>query len=156
MQPKPICRAFNVAVNHIAARLFPNGYDVSERAPESLPALNQHIAATGRMLVWSGASNDTIFADPETNWAFRAWHDWHHWKLQAKFTPEGERAVYEAQCALLSSLYPGHHLLSKWRALLDIEVNGQLAHEATYGSFPANQRAFAEYHLPRHPFLAAN
>lgn len=140
----PLDAGFNVAVQTIARRLFPTGYDVAEEAPATLEQLNAHIAATGRMLVWSGASERTIFDDAETNYAFRAWHDWCHWKGQLPFNEEGERAAYAMQLDHLRTVYGER---PEWEAILHAEVVGQFDYAAEHGHFPEDQRAFVASYL---------
>jgi hypothetical protein len=142
---KPLDLGFNIAVRTIAARLFPCGFDITadeSAAPSTLEALQAHIEATGRMLVWSGASDHTIFACPETNWAFRAWHDWAHWRYALPFDLAGERAVCEVQKANLATVYPGRPSLPLWGRILDLEITAQAEHFTTTGSFPIDQVAF--------------
>lgn len=138
---QPLDRAFNVAVRHIADKLFPTGFDVSAHAPETLPDITIHIERTGRMRVWSGASDQTIFGCTETNWAFRAWHDWTHWRYQYPFTPVGEAATCAMQQSHLITLY-GEEASRVWRIMLDIEINGQIRYAASNGDFPSDQHAF--------------
>lgn len=142
---KPYCLTFNIAVRTIAGRLFPCGYDVAEAAPQSLEELTAHIAATGRMLVYSGASDSTIYACRETNYAFRAWHDWCHWKGQHPFTLEGERACLQMQRDHLRIVYgPTHPDLSLWDAILEAEIIAQAERQIATGEFPTDQRQFVE------------
>lgn len=143
---RPLDAGFNIAVRSIAARLYPTGYDVADDAPSSLEELNAHVAATGRMIVWSGGSERTIFDDAETNYAFRAWHDWHHLKGQHPFDAEGEAAVFVRQRDQLRELYG---VRPAWEALLHAEIIGQLEYEAAHGCFPDDQRAFAQAYLDR-------
>lgn len=145
---------FNIAVMTIARRLFPGGWDVAEDAPGSLEELTQHIADTGRMLVWSGGSDATIFGDAEHNYAFRAWHDWHHWKWQLPFTLEGEAAVCDLQKDDLDIVYglpvtPGERFRrSMHYRLIDCEINGKLKYSKMHGGeFPVDQIAFARMYL---------
>lgn len=145
-RPAPLDIAFNVAVRTIASRLFPCGFDVTSdasEAPDTLDKLTAHIERTGRLLVWNGASDSTIFADPETNWAFRAWHDWTHWRYQLPFVLAGEREVAERQCADLALVYPGRPELIGWQRLIRIEVVGQASYFESKGRFPDDQYAFA-------------
>ena len=52
----------------------------------------------GVLLVWMGASDDTIWGSPYNNWMARVWHDCVHLKLGADFDAYGERdvAMYQA------------------------------------------------------------
>lgn len=143
----PLDRGLNVAILHIASRLFPTGFDVGANAPETFEAINEHIARTGRMLVWNGASENTIYDDAEVNYAFRAWHDWCHWFGHFDFSLGGERLAAEMQKAHLRSLYVGCKELTRWEAIIDAEVNGQAAYAEYWGIFPNHQRAFVEAYL---------
>lgn len=150
---KPVDVGFNVAVLHIADKLFPRGFDVRADMPfngvDDFAKLKQIIADNdGRMVVWSGGSDATIFGDPEVNYAFRAWHDWCHLNGNYPFTVEGEAAAATTQAAHLIKLY-GAEKSRPWRALLKAEVVGQAEYYAEHGQFPANQVGFDLEYLAR-------
>lgn len=142
--PQPLDRAFNRAVHHIVSKLLPNGFDVSDSAPSSLIGLRAHYEATGRICVWSGGSDRTIFADAETNYAFRAWHDYHHLTGEHDFTPDGELSVACAQSQDIYDLYGLHH---RWADILHAEIIGQGEYERANGVFPNDQMAFVRAYL---------
>lgn len=77
----------------MAKKFFPTGFDVSDNAPNTYEDLVKHYHETGRMTVWSGGSDKTIFGDEKSNYAFRAWHDLCHLRGGHNFTPEGERGA---------------------------------------------------------------
>ncbi len=139
---------FNVAVNHIASQLFPCGFDVSANAPDTFEKLAAHVQETGRMLVWNGASEHTIFGDDETNFAFRAWHDFCHVKGGFPFTPEGEAKAAAMQIEHIRAVY-GYTPESDYMArLIDAEVNGQVGYATMHNDeFPSNQAAFVRHYL---------
>lgn len=70
---------------------------VPELAPETYEGLvneYQHCLNTLQpFLVWSGASDKTVFTSPQINHAFRFVHDTDHVMLQAELTHEGELKV---------------------------------------------------------------
>lgn len=144
---QPLDRAFNVAVNQIANRLFPTGFDVGAEAPDSLLGIVAHVKATGRMLVWNGASSRTIFADPETNYAFRAWHDWCHWRGNLPFTLEGERQAAAMQMDHVRTLFGDGPIARRFCRLIEAEVIGQAECYARTGGYPLDQRAFTVSYL---------
>lgn len=146
----PLDIQFNAAVMTIANRLFPGGWDVGPDAPDTLESLTAHIAKTGRMKVFDGGSQRTIFGCPEHNWAFRAWHDWHHWKAQLPFTPEGEHKVCNLQIMDLIKVYGACEITERWSHILRAEVDGQIRYHEKHGTFPDNQRGFVEAYL-RYP-----
>jgi hypothetical protein len=137
----------NAAISHIASQLFPSGFDANDEAPTTLAELNK--AFNSRCyVVWRGASDATIFGDREVNWAFRAWHDFTHWRNNLPFTPDGEREAYKRQCDDLVTLYGDSDLTRHWRRILDTEINGQLRYAAEHaGAFPTNQKAFTLAYL---------
>lgn len=147
---EPIDRAFNVCVLQMADRLFPTGFDVGPNAPDTFEALKAHIARTGRMLVWDGASDATIFGDPEVNYAFRAWHDWCHLKADADFSKGGEKAAADVQKRHIRSLYGYGPTADRFCRLVDCEVVAQGEYAAIHGEFPKDQMAFARDYLTTH------
>ena len=134
--------AFNAAVMTMANKVCPTGYDIGEDAPTSLPELNAYIEQNRRIKVDSRNSDRTIFGCPEHNWAFRAWHDWTHWRIGAEFTLQGERAVAARQISDLKLVF-GTACPPLWEALILEEVVGQAEHQHRTGEFPRDQLAFA-------------
>lgn len=145
MTIQPFSLAFNVAVQYMSELVLPCGYDVAfdGSAPDTLDKLVDHIERHRRILVDGRNSENTIFACAETNYAFRAWHDWTHWILRAPFNLDGELAVAHRQCEDITRVF-GHRGtdVALFRDLLMCEVYGQALHYATQGEFPVDQRAF--------------
>ncbi len=142
----PVSRAFNIAVLHITSRVLPCGYDVSEIAPQDFDSLVSHYDKTGRVLVWSGASDRTIFADCEVNYAFRAWHDSKHITGNFPFSWEGESAAMQAQMDDIRALYDGK-IAEYFCDLLTAEIQGQKQYQDARGGFPLDQIGFAQSYL---------
>lgn len=135
---------FNIAVLTIANRLCPQGWDVSDIAPHTLEGITGYIQRVGRPCVWRGGSERTIFGEPETNYAFRAWHDVRHWQSGATFDAEGEAIVCMLQQADIRKLFGPH---PEFEALLHAEVLGQLRHQEVHGAFPDDQYGFVREYL---------
>jgi len=147
---QPLNRQFNVAVLHIADKLFPRGFAVSAIAPSTFEELNTAFIWAergGQYPVWSGGSEATIFGDREVNYAFRAWHDWTHWRGQHAFTWEGEIATARDQIGHIRALYGHGKVADDMCALIWAEVVGQLHHQSLHGEFPVDQRAFVVDYL---------
>ena len=126
----------------MANKVCPAGYDVGDDAPDSLAALQDHVARTGRILVDSRHSENTIFGCPEHNWAFRAWHDWTHLAIGAEFTLDGELAVAHRQIQDLCRVF-GHNSDTRlWSRYIMAEVYGQACYIRDTGKFPVDQVAF--------------
>lgn len=139
---KPLSLSLNIAMATICSRLFPCGFDVAETAPSSLAELNACVAETGRITVWNGASDRTVYGSTEHNFMFRAWHDWCHWKAQSEFTLAGERDALAMQLNHLATVYPSHPDSKLWEVILEAEVIGQATYHEETGEFPIDQLAF--------------
>lgn len=143
----PFNKAFNVAVKHMADRVLPRGYDVGADAPSTLEGLKAHYNKIGRILVDSGNSDCTIFADAEVNYAFRAWHDSIHLMYGFPFTLEGEQDVCRIQQAQIKVVYGRTPDAFRFCQLIECEVVGQAVHFEMTGSYLDDQRAFARGYL---------
>lgn len=122
---------------------------VSVDAPATLEAATEYYRRTGRVCVSDAFCDRTIFARSDTNIAFRAWHDWHHIRLQAPFNREGEAMVATAQLGDCLRLMPADRWLQSAR-VLECEILGQFDYQAETGRFPDDQRAFTrEYFSAR-------
>lgn len=148
MTKKPLDRHLNAAVLAMAARLFPTGFDVSPDAPSSLRALNTLLGKPeapkpgARMVVFDGGSAHTIYADDEVNYAFRAWHDWTHWRYQFDFSLAGERATYMAQVFHLVKAYGDCDTVTRWSNILHAEIVGQAEYYARHKRYVGRQLDF--------------
>ena len=125
-------------LNRLILKLAPK-YTVSDYAPSTFEAL-QRQSASG-LVVWSGASDNTIYGSNIVNHAFRAWHDSLHLKLQADFTLEGEIRVATEQARILNADNLGRIILA--------EVQDQALYLAKHGSFPINQLEFMIQYLSK-------
>lgn len=143
----PLDRGLNVAVMHIAGRYNPCGFDVSAEAPATFPELKQHVSQCGRLTVWNGNSEDTVFDDAEVNWHFRAWHDAVHLAIGADFSLLGEYRCYQRQWQDIVTLYGESPRTHRWRDILYAEIMGQAMYYHDRGNFPVNQRQFVESFL---------
>jgi hypothetical protein len=141
---EPLDPNLNVAILNITSRLLPAGFDVFNTAPATYEALKKHLDPGGRMIVLSGRSETTIYADAHVNHAFRAWHDFCHWRGCFDLTAEGERAACAMQCDDLCELYGDR---PEWRRLVHAEVVAQAEYFKRHRRFPSNQRAFVETYL---------
>ncbi len=144
---KPIDPKLNEAILRIARTINPRGYGVSQNPPSSYDALVAHLDAGKRMVVFDGGSDQTIYASPQVNHAFRAWHDHCHGVGHNDFSIEGEIATWKMQCLHLY-LSCGRTLRTRyWAQLLHAEVVGQRLYFARHKNYIHNQRAFVETFL---------
>ena len=126
----------NSEFNNKILRLAPK-FIAKDIAPSSFAELKSN--ATSGLVVWSGASDSTIYGDASTNHTFRAWHDSLHLKLNAPFTFEGEKLVGLEQARLIQNDTMGRIIMG--------EVVGQIEYLNKYGQFPANQIEFMRNYL---------
>ena len=131
---------FERATLEIARSLWPKGWRISAYAPKTLNALVAEFRATGGITVSSLHSERTVFSSPEGNYAFRAWHDWHHIRLNAEFDRAGEIRVY---WAMRDDMRRMGIECERVLALLECENIGQRDYWERFGAPPDNQRAFA-------------
>ena len=138
---------FNAAVLAMAHRLFPRGFEVANDAPQSYEELVARLDAGMPMLVWRGGSQNSIYGNPEVNYAFRAWHDWCHWRGRHDFSFEGEMAAYRMQAEHLVVVYGDCPRTKWWQRILHAEIIGQRQFYNMLGYFPDDQRDFVEAYL---------
>lgn len=129
MQLQPLNPQFNDAACFIASRIFPLGFDVYRAAPNTFHELHHQMDMLNRMAIWSGDYSHTPFADTETWWQFRAWHDWVHHRFGdsgADFSMPGEHVACHIQAGQLMRLYGRTPDVTAMIALLFCHVVGQL------------------------------
>lgn len=147
MSLAPLNPAFNAIVLEMVSIHLPHGFDVTDDSSEcdTLEKITAHHNATGRIRVWSGASDATIFGESSVNHAFRAWHDLCHVTLGAEFTRAGEMDAMTMQSDMVALRYGADSVETRLATLwLACEVKGQLDYAASHdGAFPDNQREFA-------------
>jgi hypothetical protein len=140
---------FSAAVSTIADQLFPCGFAVAEDAPQTYEKLITRLDAGLGMAVYSGGSDRTIFGRPDVNYAFRAWHDWCHWRGHHDFSFKGERAACAMQAKHLVALFGDGRCTRQWQRILHAEIIGQREYFDRHGAFPEDQHAFVERYLAR-------
>lgn len=124
-----ICNELNRAILKHAPR-----FTVSDKAPDTLESLTRQNSSG--LVVWAGASDLTIYGDRLVNFAFRAWHDSLHLKLNAEFNELGETMVCMEQARILRNDAQGK--------IITIEIVEQLNYFKKHGCFPVNQISFAK------------
>lgn len=92
------------------------------------------------LVIWSGASENTIWSQKETNWAFRALHDALHIETGIGFTPQEEIYLGRIQAS---------HYEGIMADLVYIETAGQAEHYLKTGQFVENQIEFTMRQLKK-------
>lgn len=134
-------RGFNVMVLRMAELVAPT-FTRGPDAPTSLIELNAYVEKHKNIHVSDQNQQQNVFGCDEANLAFRAWHDWTHWKYQTPLTPEGEKATYEKQLVDMMKVYGVDSISLRWAQMLYAEVVGQIEYKEKWGVFPVNQIGF--------------
>lgn len=121
--------ALNYINNSILRQSQKLAYRVSSHAPETF----QDLKNSG-LVIWSGASNKTIFEDASVNWGLRALHDAEHLKTGLLFIPEQEIELGRIQASRQSS-----ELMAD---LIYCEISLQSEYFLKNGTFVENQKEF--------------
>lgn len=112
-------------------------YTVSALAPSNESDL---FNATS-LVIWSGASDQTIFQDPKVNYAFRALHDSLHLKTRLGFSVEAEIELGRIQASQYES--------DLMRELIFCQVSMQASHYKTTGQFVVDDFGFTMQYLKK-------
>ncbi len=111
-----------------------HGYtrNISPRAPNTFTDL----AAQGlnHLVVYDGASADTIYSSPEVNYQLRYWHDRVHLLLGLSFSLTDEITVSAYQCSRLHD--------EGAQRILDADLRGQVEYYYQHKKYVDNQRDF--------------
>lgn len=97
------------------------------------PSTESELFQAPSLVIWSGASDHTIFGDARVNWAFRALHDQLHLKTRLGFDVDSEIELGRIQASKYTGLMAD---------LVYVEVALQAMHYKTTGQFVSDQVAF--------------
>lgn len=138
------------AVYSAANRIVTPRYDVRDDLGSMTDAdMLRFYHATGRILVWSGGSDSTIFGDARVNWHFRAWHDFCHIKSGVCNRVHGALGCFEPVAEYAVADWQSRGLSDTLARIVQIEVSGQAKNYATTGGFLPDQIAFTLGELNR-------
>jgi len=145
---KALCPLYDHVTLAMCDYLMPEGFDVDHGATvltSTYEALKAHWDKTGRIIVNRDHSDNTVYAKPSTNWAFRAWHDHCHIAGGFPFTREGEIEACHMQQSQVSRHFGkayGRETIGTLQAILWAKVVDQaICYEET-GEFTTSQREF--------------
>lgn len=109
-------------------------YTVKDVAPSTF----QDVSNESSLIVWSGASDATIYQDASVNYAFRALHDAMHIETGLGFDAIHEMELGRIQASKVHAL-TGSELLA---TIVHLEVSGQAEHYLKTGQFIEDQISF--------------
>ena len=123
-------------------------YEGAENAPNSynevLNEFNQAKQNGGRVRVYSGACENTIYTAAPVNLAFRFWHDYLHYKNEFDFSRTGEELTAFIHCGQVAARFG---LGSIEYQLIQADTFGQVEYFWDVGGFVENQLNFAAQKL---------
>ena len=131
---------------------MPHGFDITDDHSkcDTEKKVREYWMQHGRIIVWSGESENTMYANPETNHAFRAWHDWVHVTMNLGHNTEHESLVCRQQQEMV--LFHAHKYVvghDRWTLvkLLECEIIEQRKYYDRYGHYVPNQREFTKEYM---------
>lgn len=142
----PFDQTLNNAILRLSAHYVPT-FIISDHAPATYRQLKAHLDAGKTMVVAHEGSSHTIFASEQVNFAFRAWHDWCHWKGEYDFSLFGESATCNMQIEQIYAFYGVNDQTQFWAQLLVAEVIGQRCYYERHRQYIHDQRAFATAYM---------
>jgi hypothetical protein len=138
----PLSPELNSCVVSICNECWPNGFDLSlTDAPNTFKELKREFEQRGKITVFSGNSDDSIYADASINQMARAWHDWAHIQANADFSVEGEGKTCELQCQQISARLGDERAESIIR-VLRADVIGQSLYYEKHRKYVRRQKEF--------------
>jgi hypothetical protein len=122
-------------------------FDMTDDASLDYRSIVKYYNNHARLIVWSGASDCTIFGPKEYNYKFRAWHDLHHIVNGYDFSESGEYQTYTSQMEDVMATAKSWQDCKFFGKVLDIEINRQFDFREKNGYFVEDQRDFMLQHL---------
>ena len=123
------------------------GFAISDDAPNTFEDLKQFVNDHGYYEVYNGGCDHTIYDDPQTNYAFRAWHDYHHVTKNLDFTPLNEMKVVLLQIQDIYNLFGVNDKTIEIANIIYADGIGQVEYFEKYNDFPIDQKAFVNDYL---------
>ena len=123
---------------------------VMQDAPSTYKDVVNSFLNTGILVVYEGASENTIFSHPRINHLFRAWHDLGHITNKLDFQFHNERKLGEIQAnevydALLNTA--GHDRANNARSLVRAEIIGQIEYYQIHRKYVDDQKSYTMGYL---------
>lgn len=126
-------------------------YKTSLDAPSKYLEMRKFRDENGYFLIYSGASETTIFSSNEINIKFRAIHDAEHYNNKLNFSFNDEKLLSELQAskAALWAYGAGYTQFESYNVLkiVNAEIKGQIEYYEVNGKFLENQKEYIENYL---------
>ena len=122
-------------LNYINNKILKDASKLSYIVKSSAPSTEVELFNSPTLVIWSGASDNTVFQDAKVNYAFRALHDQLHLETRFDFSPQAEIELGRIQ----ASQYDG--ILAD---LIYCEVSLQAEYYLKNGVFVPDQVQFTK------------
>lgn len=129
------------AVRFVNGLILRQANKLTYRVADLAPSTEVELFTTPSLVIWSGASEGTIYGDAAVNWAFRALHDTLHLRTRMDFSVDAEIELGRIQASQYDS--------DLMRELVFAEVSLQAAYFKKHGTFVPDQAAFTMAHLEK-------
>lgn len=129
------------AVRFVNGLILRQAAKLTYRVADLAPSTERDLFNTSGLVIWSGASEGTIYGDASVNWGFRALHDALHLKTRMDFSVDAEIELGRIQASQYES--------DLMRELVFAEVAGQAAYYKQNGVFVSDQATFTMAHLEK-------
>lgn len=151
MKRKDYEKALEILELYINKKAATIDYKISLKAPNSYKEMRKFKDENGYFLIYSGASDSTIFSSQEINIKFRAIHDKMHYENNLTFGFKDEKLLSELQASLVG-LWAYNNGFTQFesfnvRDLVNAEIKGQIEYYEANGKFVENQKKYIENYL---------
>lgn len=108
--------------------------------------IDQAVTGVGKLPIYDGHTDKTIYTTADANIMGRFWHDMTHLRLNQDFTRRGETTVARSQ--LEDAVRMGQELgipfgrVAQAARLIYLDVVAQVTYAERFGTFPDDQEAF--------------
>jgi hypothetical protein len=126
-------------LDFINAEILKQASSLKYTVAAEAPSIEVELFSSPSLVIWSGASDNTIYQDASVNWAFRAVHDALHLETGLGFSHAHEVEVGRIQAARCTS--------DLMRELVYCETALQALYHEKTGLFVADQVEFTINHL---------
>lgn len=117
-------------------------YDIMDEAPRTDVEVIRHYRETGRLAVWAGASDGTIYGPREANWMYRAWHDWCHVSSGVCNRMHGPLGCFEPAAEQDVTAFQIRTLGTDFAEVVKADTAGQTAYYGLHGGYVDHQGGF--------------
>lgn len=115
-------------------------YVVCNDAPNTWKELQRNAYdSRGRIRIYGGGSDHTIYGVNKVNYAFRAWHDNLHLQHNLSFKPDDEIKLAQIHADMITGDYE--------KQLIHADIAGQVKHWQKFNAFVDNQYRFVLNYL---------